>query len=319
MNSSNKKRNIILVVILLVAAVVLALGIWWILQANSATGKRGDGENGLLVEENAFTPEALDETPSAEEIANEEAAAIMQAQALASESFSAAVSDVGLGSCAGSYSAGVYYFDSGISATAADSGRMVSASVVKVFIMEYVFVKANAGELSLNDSASGTKISSHVEAMIKWSDNGSTNALIDYFGMEALNAFFRDQGYGDTKIERRMLDNDARSRGLDNYTSLNDCMAFLKKVYGNQSSAPYSDMLNIMKGQTVKTKIPSKLPSSVVVANKTGELGDVENDIGIVFGDHPFALVVLANQVQSSGGAQRAIGDLALYCLNNPT
>lgn len=92
-------------------------------------------------------------------------------------------------------------------------------------------------------------------------------------------------------------------------TSLNDTMAFLKKLYQNKSKAPYSTMLDTMKRQQVKTKIPSKI--SVPVANKTGELGNVENDIGIVFSDKPFAIVVLTNDVSNTANVRSGIGSLA--------
>ena len=50
-----------------------------------------------------------------------------------------------------------------------------------------------------------------------------------------------------------------------------------------------------MERQQVRTKIPSKL--DVSVANKTGELATVENDIGIVLSDKPYVIVVLTNDV----------------------
>ena len=64
-----------------------------------------------------------------------------------------------------------------------------------------------------------------------------------------------------------------------------------------------------MKRQQVKTKIPSQL--DVPVANKTGELAMVENDIGIVLSDKPYAIVVLTNDVSNSQGVRAGIGGLA--------
>lgn len=140
--------------------------------------------------------------------------------------------------------------------------------------------------------------------MITVSDNDATNNLIDHVGMDTLNNYFEKQGYSSTKLQRKML-----AHGEENYTSLQDTMKFLKKLYQNRGNSKYSSMLEIMKGQQVKTKIPSQI--DVPVANKTGELGTVENDIGIVLSDKPYAIVVLTNDVFNFQGVREGIGKLA--------
>ena len=42
-------------------------------------------------------------------------------------------------------------------------------------------------------------------------------------------------------------------------------------------------MLNLLKQQTRRTKIPAGVPSGVTVANKTGETDDVTHDAAIVY------------------------------------
>lgn len=213
---------------------------------------------------------------------------------------------------AGTVSYEVYYFNSGKTISSHNSARMISASVIKVFIMEYVYLQASRNTLSLDDYVQGVPMSSLVDTMIQQSDNNAANALIDHFGMDTLNHFFAEYGYSDTELQRRMLDDTARSQGLDNYTSLNDVMNFLKKVYQNKDQYLYSKMLEIMQGQQIGTKIRNKIPPGTPVANKTGELGDVENDIGIVLTDKdPFAVAVLTNGVTATGNIRGAIADFA--------
>lgn len=65
------------------------------------------------------------------------------------------------------------------------------------------------------------------------------------------------------------------AQGSENYTTLQDTMKFLKSLYENRDNQKYSAMLEIMKGQQVRTKIPSQI--DIPVANKTGELATVEN------------------------------------------
>ena len=221
--------------------------------------------------------------------------------------------DSGLFTGADTVSYLVYCFETGDFSTRGGSARVPSASVIKVFIMEYAFVKSDQGLLSLSETLGGSTILSLVTVMIRQSDNDATNALIRRFGMEELNAFFIEQGYSDTVLERYMLDYDRRMAGFDNYTSLSDCVAFLEKLYFNREEGLYRQMLEIMQGQQVRTKIPLKLPSGVIVANKTGELDDVENDIGIVFADNAsFLIVVLASEVRSTAVMRNAIANFAL-------
>lgn len=203
---------------------------------------------------------------------------------------------------------GVHYFDDGKDFSSDNSAPTVSASIIKVFIMEYAYTQAD-----LNVMMEGKTLNDWIVPMIQQSDNDATNQLIDYFGMENLNEFFLAQGYQDTHLERKMLDSAARAQGKENYTSLNDCMTFLKKLYQHKEVYPQSAMLEIMKGQAIRTKIPSKLPNGIIIANKTGELENVENDIGLVFSEtNPFAIVILSQNVTNTDGIRNAIGDFAL-------
>jgi beta-lactamase class A len=61
--------------------------------------------------------------------------------------------------------------------------------------------------------------------MIALSDNLCTNLVIRRIGIERLDAIFRGPlGLKDTRLERKLFDYEARSRGLDNYVSARDCI-----------------------------------------------------------------------------------------------
>lgn len=200
---------------------------------------------------------------------------------------------------AGKVAYGVYYFNDKKYLSNNNNNQMISASVIKVFIMEYLYDKGRTSEI-----AGGQSVQSLIERMITVSDNNATNMLIDHVGMESLNYYFAEKGYSGTKLQRKMLE-----QGGENYTTLQDTMKFLKCLYKNRGNQRYSDMLEIMKRQQVKTKISSQL--DVPVANKTGELATVENDIGIVLSNKPFAVVVLTNDVSNSQEIRASIGSLA--------
>ena len=74
-------------------------------------------------------------------------------------------------------------------------------------------------------------------------------------------------------------------------------------------------MFLLLAQQTRTNKIPAKLPTGVRVANKTGELADVENDVGIIYktaGDVDLVVCFMSEEVSTPGDAQTAIADLSL-------
>jgi len=207
----------------------------------------------------------------------------------------------------------IYYFSDGASFSNGDSPSMPAASVIKVFIMYYAYSHIEHEELTEDDMIGGQTVRMLIERMIQQSDNVATNILIDHFGMETMNQFFLERGFTDTVLQRRMLDMEARSQGLDNYTSTRDSMEFLRRLYHNRIRSPYREMLEIMVGQEIRTKIHLFLPPGTGVANKTGELPDVENDMGLVFTEGGvFAIVVLSDGVRDTAATRQAIGQLAL-------
>lgn len=201
---------------------------------------------------------------------------------------------------------GVHYFKSGRDYSSKNSEATVAANVIKVFIMDYALAQKN------DEQIDGKNLREWLEPMIQKNDDDATNVLIDHYGIDQMNAYFKEQGYQDTKIERRMLDINVKS-DKDNYTSLNDCLKLLEKLYDQKEQEPQKTMIAIMEGQKIRTKIPHKLPKALKVANITGEQDQVENDIGIVFAkDDPYAIVVLTKEVPDIVKTREAIAEYSL-------
>ncbi len=197
---------------------------------------------------------------------------------------------------------------------------MKSASVIKAFIMGAVYENLVYPDGSDSPSAEyQNSLQSLLTSMITVSDNDASNELVRRLGngdfnagASVVNSFCQQHGYTSTHLGREFL---AQNPTDDNYVSASDCCRILSDIYNgtlvNENAS--SDMLNLLKQQTRKNKIPSGLPSGVESANKTGELADavlgtVENDIAIVFDqNHPYVLCVLSNNIASSGNAQQTI------------
>lgn len=203
----------------------------------------------------------------------------------------------------------VYYFKDKQDFSSKNSEQTVAANVIELFIMDYALAQNDGGNQMIQDK----KLTEWLTPMIQQNDINATNVLIDHYGMDKLNEYFKAQGYPDTQINRRMVDINVRITEDDNYTSLNDCMKLLKKIYDNREKEPQKTMLEILKGQVIRTKIPQKLPENTAVANITGEQQNVENDIGLVLTeDNPFAIVVLTKEVTDIVKTRTAIADFSL-------
>ncbi|MGL5647824.1 MAG: serine hydrolase [Clostridium sp.] len=123
-----------------------------------------------------------------------------------------------------------------------------------------------------------------LKAMMTTSDNVAANMLIDHLGMDNINRRIKAIGCVDTELNRKMMDSNAINSGIENYTSVSDLALTLSKIYNGQAVSKEVDkrMIALMERNTVKKKIPNKLPKSVKVAHKSGEYTNIENDAGIV-------------------------------------
>ena len=149
---------------------------------------------------------------------------------------------------------------------------------------------------SLSSKYSKDQLDNALNSMITVSDNDAANTLVNYLGggddaagMARVNKFCQDHGYTSTSMGRLLLADNSKG---DNYTSAKDCGKFLKTIYqidkgtatdNNDTLAGAEYMYRLLKMQTRKNKIPAQMPSEVKVANKTGELDHVENDVGIIY------------------------------------
>ena len=212
--------------------------------------------------------------------------------------------------------------------------RMQAASLIKLFIMGAVYEQYD----ELSAAYGADTLEGYLYPMITVSDNDAANALVGILGggdsgagMGVVNAYCQNHGYDCTSMGRLLL---ASNEFGDNYTSVVDVGRFLsdiyRTVYGNAASSgsgdiwtnyqasadvPHaSDMLNLLSQQERRHKIPAGLPDGVKTANKTGELGDVENDAAIIYdtdNGNDLVIVFMSENLTEVGTAQNAISNAA--------
>ena len=214
-----------------------------------------------------------------------------------------------------------------------------SASVIKIFLMAYIFQLAEDGKLNLTDrvpvvrenmaescgilyylkDVKDMSVRDLVELMIIVSDNAATNHLTSLVGMENLQKYIaEDLGFAATKWRRMMMDFEAAARGFQNDTSARDVADFLEKLYSGKIVSQKADaaMLQILKEQQFDDLIPACLGEFLPehsIAHKSGGLEGVVHDAAIVdAGKEPFVLCLFGSGLPDRVPYSRAMGETAL-------
>ena len=154
--------------------------------------------------------------------------------------------------------------------------------------------------------------------MIVRSDNTAGNVLADRLGFARVNTVAASLGLSQTRLRRHFMDFAARSRGVDNTTSARDMGELLvgfergargmtQRVAG---TAGCRAMVSFMLRQEDKDTIPSGISRHVPIANKTGVLPGVRNDVAIVDPYGRDAYVVALMSTFEQGLELKAYADL---------
>ena len=185
--------------------------------------------------------------------------------------------------------------------------KMTAASLIKLYVAGAVYEHMNS--IKAYESYSG-ETENLISNMISLSDNNACNTLVKRLGngdantgMRVVNSFCNSHGFYNTQMNRLMLN----FNGLENYTTTLDCCNILKSYYKNELKGS-ENIIRYMKAQTVRTKIPSGITDGTVVANKTGELANVENDSAIVYSSKGvYIMCAMTQNLSDTAAARNAI------------
>lgn len=136
--------------------------------------------------------------------------------------------------------------------------------------------------------------------MIVLSDNTATNKLLRLCGLDACNAAFREMGLYKTVVRRLLFDSEAASRGLENTICPKEMGLLLERLYQKEfvSEAVCQEAVETLLKQQIDHKLDGKLCGRVPIAHKTGEDGNLSNDVGIVFAAQPFVICFAGHDTQ---------------------
>lgn len=191
-----------------------------------------------------------------------------------------------------------------------------SASLYKLWVMTAIFNKVSKGELSESEALEASvesinkkyglegdeaeltegylqySILSAIEQMITISHNYAALMLLEKSSNAEVNGFIKDLGLKNSKMS------------VPPETSALDIALFYERLYkGEIINQDYSQkMLEILKRQKLNDRLAKGLPEEVSFAHKTGNLGLIENDAGIVFA--PFGDYIIVVLTQSKNPLQ---------------
>ncbi len=212
-----------------------------------------------------------------------------------------------------------------------------SASLYKLWVMATVYKWIDEGKLSLDkvltqdvktlnerfkideetaEQKEGTislSVKDALNLMITKSDNYAALLLALTVRLSQVQLFLDEYGFTDSTVG-----------GTDSLplTSASDIALFFNKLYKGElgSSQNTSEMIFLLKRQVLNEKLPKNLPLNTPIAHKTGELGGISHDSGIVYSPSgEYIIVVLSDSTNPKGANERIVNlSKAVYDHFNP-
>jgi beta-lactamase class A len=135
--------------------------------------------------------------------------------------------------------------------------------------------------------------------MITYSDNTSAFLLLDRVGPGNINRDLQALGLTESAF-----------RHEDVISTAADMALFLEMLVlgADVSREANREMLDLMLAQRVRDRLPALLPPGTEVAHKTGNLPEVNHDVGIVYAPQPTYLIAV---LSDRGGESEPIAVLS--------
>jgi beta-lactamase class A len=149
--------------------------------------------------------------------------------------------------------------------------------------------------------------------MIQQSDNTATNILIEKLGMDKINQTIDELGLRNTKLQRVMMDFEARKAGKENISTPEDKLKLLEIIY-NGNFLPDSLNNEVIKILSIPKETPllDGIEEEITLASKGGELDDVRCEMGIFYcGKFNYILVVMTKDLPNSKIGDEIISTLS--------
>ena len=213
---------------------------------------------------------------------------------------------------------------------------MYASALITVPILYTAASRIDAGEMTLDDpipyvttiggrgemtteQRDGLEfpLSFYLQTMTNYSDNNCINVLIDYIGLDTINATCQEAGYTSVNLERGLVAGDPG--GLDNYVSAKDITMMVKDLYSGTFSSIGTDFMrtyfHISEGDSLPTLagLAPSLQDASAVLNQNGHGMTRYNETAVI--EDNGALYILTIMLYGDSGMvySPAVTDVAEY------
>ena len=173
--------------------------------------------------------------------------------------------------------------------------------------------KTGGGMARLLGEGSSIALEDVAKMMINLSDNTATNILIDELGMDSVNRLLTSMGFKQTKLQRRMLENTAQAKNLENITTPAEAATIMTRIaqcelpVSKAACARIREILEIPQNPH-PTKDP--IPRNIPIAFKWGGVEGVSCGQAIVgLPDRPYVFSLMTTYGMDAAPTLRAASE----------
>lgn len=175
--------------------------------------------------------------------------------------------------------------------------KMPTASTYKLFVAYAVLHETEQGNLKLDRTlSSGDTVKSCIQKMIVLSDNPCGRSLGFLVGWESIEKLLESKGIKNTYLNN--YDQNDQLLSAEKTSTAQAHSKFLQLLHkGELLNTTHTELLlDYMKKQQWRERIPAGVPEDITVADKPGFLPGMQNDAAIVYGPKStYILVVLSS------------------------
>lgn len=156
----------------------------------------------------------------------------------------------------------------------------------------------------LTDGTITLTVGAALDQMITISHNYAALLLTQKIRLSSVAAFLKSNGFNASTV--------GTDGGFPTATP-SDIALFFEKLYKGElaSQENTQKMIDTLKEQTLNSKLPKYLPKEVAVAHKTGEIGYLTHDAGIIFSDTGDYIIVVMSDSDFPPAAADRISDIS--------
>ena len=215
-----------------------------------------------------------------------------------------------------------------------------TASVIKLAVLATAYHLSELGELDMgekltmreSDRLGGSGVLQWMKAgraytiwnlnrmMIVLSDNIATKMLVDRIGMAQINNYMREIDLKNTRLVDHTMLNEPPSSVINVSTPLD--MAYLvQRIKGGYGFSLNSskDMLSFMRNQRYRWGIWRGVVPGTIVADKTGNLDYILNDVGVVYSKSGNYILSIFTRNMKKREARILINNISRVCYEEYT